>query len=91
MFRHFFPLTKGCSEGLDAFRFFFKQHHETGMYVCMYVCMYSHRSSIIQVTGYLKKSLSASRPYEYPPVKVKKTSKRLGGIMDFIFIFKSHL
>ena len=23
-----FPLTGGCSEGLDAFRFFFKQIHE---------------------------------------------------------------
>ena len=23
----FFPLTGGCSEGLDAFRFFFKQTH----------------------------------------------------------------
>ena len=30
----FSPLTGGCSEGLDAFRFFFKQHYywyEVGM------------------------------------------------------------
>ena len=26
--KHFFPLTGGCSEGLGAFRFFFKQQHK---------------------------------------------------------------
>ena len=27
----FFPLTGGCSEGLDAFRFFFKQYERFSM------------------------------------------------------------
>ena len=44
-FDMFFPLTGGCSEGLDAFRYFFKHTASTvgtnssSMYVCMYVCI----------------------------------------------------
>ena len=34
----FFPLTGGCSEGLDAFRFFFE--HEN-IHACFFFCIFS--------------------------------------------------
>ena len=36
--KHFFPQTGGCSEGLGAFRFFFKNDKEKGTRITKYTC-----------------------------------------------------
>ena len=66
----FSPLTGGCSEGLDAFRFSLNKNWRM-----------LRRSRCVQI---LKKILDASRSSEHPPVRGKsggKMSKRLDGIM----------
>ena len=43
------PLTGGCSEGLDAIRFFFKHnHHDSRMILITYIYMYNGINKLIE-------------------------------------------
>ena len=62
----------GNFEGLDAFRFFLKQHNVGEKPTVMLHTFFSF--------FFLKKNQSTPRPSEHPPVMGGKLSKRLGGI-----------